>query len=194
MKPTILFWENRNREKEWKAFSSWENMKQYLAILFASGVDPAKILVSSSSLYWLFPSRHNGSQTVLAQDILNIAAGHISGNHPYMQEENSKDFSESAMIDDSDLGWIAPDGRFFSCEYGGHANKAREIVGYLESIPDAQGFLESQNWFAVYRNPSPGKTLCIGSGNDAKNLSMAQLRTIQELGIIAKIANLSDYL
>lgn len=192
MKPTILLWENENGERKWKAFSSWKSVKQHLARLFDSGVDPAKILVSSS-LHWLFPSKHKGSRTVLPRDILDVAAGHV----PEQQSSGRDDSvgcSESELIGNSDLGWIAPDGRFFPCEYGGHAGKAREIVGYLENVPNTQCLLESKGWFAIYRNPSRGKTLCIGSGKDVKRISAAQFQTIQGLGITAKIANLSEYL
>lgn len=193
MKPAILLWENKNGGREWRAFTSWESMKLHISTLFAIGVDPAKILVPSS-LYWLFPSRHNGRRMVSQRDVLDIVAGYVPEQQPFEQTDKSEEYSESSLIGNSELGWIAPDGRFFSCEYGGHAGKAREIVGYLENVPNAQGLLESKGWFAIYRNPSRGKTLCIGSGKDVKKISAAQFQTIQGLGITAKIANLSDYL
>lgn len=43
------------------------------------------------------------------------------------------------------------DGRHFHCDYGNHSELAREIVGKIEDIKDAQKYLEQQNWVVIYK-------------------------------------------
>lgn len=64
---------------------------------------------------------------------------------------------------ESHLGWLAPDGRFFHCEYGGHTQMANRIVGGLEPILDSEKYLEDHGWAKIYCDPlEPGETFGMG--------------------------------
>ena len=91
---------------------------------------------------------------------------------------------------ESYYGFISPDGRHFRCEYGNHSELAREIVGKMEKIDDAQKYLEKQNWVVIYNDSVNHKTAMYLPYN--QKVTDAQLKTIESLPIT--ISNLSEYL
>jgi hypothetical protein len=79
-------------------------------------------------------------------------------------------------------GWIAPDGRFFRCDYGGHSNLADKIVGEIQHVRNPERHLEDLGWAKILHGGSTGKVYAIGMGLD-KKLTDAQLKTLQMDGL-----------
>lgn len=194
----LLLWETEDGIHDWKALASTVEVTQFLEQLLKSGVDPAKIMTVPMSLYWMFPQYHNNKRSAMVSELVDEGAlerlKQEAREKEYLRQQGA---AERPVPDvDTDLGWLSPDGRFFKCGYGGHAQMAREIAGKMAPTKDAQTFLENNGWFAIYESPVPGKSLGIGSGTKGKNrhLNEKQLGKIQQMGIADKIFNLIWYL
>ena len=88
---------------------------------------------------------------------------------------------ESKKIE-TKLGWLAPDGRFFGCDYGEHKSLARRIVGEIQDISDPEQYLEGLGWAKIMRGLGTWKQYAIGMGVD-KKLTNVQLHTLQRMGL-----------
>lgn len=75
-------------------------------------------------------------------------------------------------------GWIAPDGRYLMCSYGGHTDLATKIVGEIESVYDPEAKLEKLGWAKVCRGISNQSLYGILMGK-GKKLTDAQLATLK---------------
>lgn len=198
--PHLLLWETEEGIHDWKALASTADVMQFLEYLLKSGVDPAKVMTVPLSLYWMFPKYHNNKRNAAVAELVDEGA-----LEKIKQEAKERELLRQQRLEerptpevDTDLGWLSPDGRFFKCGYGGHSQKAREIVGQMAPTKNAQTFLENNGWFAIYESPVSGKSLGIGSGvknrKQRRHLNDKQLEKIQKMGIADKIFNLSWYL
>ena len=80
------------------------------------------------------------------------------------------------------FGWIAPDGRFFGCGYGGHTSEARRIVGEIRDIRDPERHLENLGWAKVFKGMEERSRYSVGMG-EGKKLTDAQLKELQRMGL-----------
>lgn len=190
MNTGILLWIDADGTAKWDVYSSANELNAILKTLFDQNVDPAKMMLAGDMLSWPFPSLHQKRQTVRRSDLLRIKQNDIVSE----QKPQTKEAKDRTDLGEKELGWISPDGRFFPCEYGGHFEKARNIVGYMQPIEDASLFLEKNGWAAVYKNPMGGKSLAIGMGKNHQRLTDRQIQTLQEFSLAGKIDNLFDYL
>lgn len=189
MSAGIFLWEEQDGTRKWEAYASWDELKPLIETQLSQGADPAKMMLSVG-LNWMFPGTHKGRKTVWMNDILDIC------NHVVVGTAASP-LNMTPQHEESELGWISPDGRFFPCVYGKHTEKAREIVKSLnlaDDVNDAPLYLEENCWLAVYKNPVEGKSLAIGMARECPRISDRQLQTLQRLGIDGKIENLSSFL
>ena len=185
MNAGIFVWEEPDGTRKWEAYSSWEDLKPLLDTQLGNGADPAKMMWSAET-NWTFPGTHKGSRTVWGSDIQNICNHSVS--------KTTAQAVAAPLHDESEMGWISPDGRFFPCGYGCHVEKAREIIGQLEPVSDPRWYLESKGWLAIYKNPVAGKSLAIGMAREYPHISDRQLQSLQRLGIDSKIENISSFL
>lgn len=191
----IILWEDEYGLHDWKAFDSWEDAKPFLKGILESGVDPAKIMFAPMSVRWMFPQYHNGRDSVWIKNLVGDDAFEREKQDAERRNAiRAQNPNADIVVAEATLGWLSPDGQFFPCGYGGHSEKAREIAGKMSPTKDAQTFLESKGWFAIYKNPGEGASLAIGTGAKEKKLSEKQLETLQKRGFAEKIANLSWYL
>ena len=77
---------------------------------------------------------------------------------------------------------MSPDGRYFHCEYGGHAELARKIVGSIQIVDNAQDHLETLGWLAIYKDPLQNRKYAVGMGID-KILTDEQAKTLIRIGL-----------
>lgn len=189
----VLLWIDASGITQWDVYSSPDELNAILKRLFAQNIDPSKMMLAGNMLSWMFPSFHQMRRTVSQNDLL-----HIKQNDAATEANNQKEAVNAYIpMNESELGWISPKGRFFSCGYGEHTEKAKEIVSSLvlaDDIDDASRYLEDNGWLAVYKNSMDGKSLAIGMGREYQHLSSQQLQTIQHLGIDSKIENISRFL
>lgn len=162
-------------------------MEGYLEQLLSKGVNPTTMFISMLHQHnWLFSSRHNGlryiNPSTFYEELEGIGnkATYTPVDVPVKKEKEVKSY----------YGFISPDGRYFRCEYGDHSALAREIVGHLEEIKDAQKYLEKQNWVVIYNDPIKHKTSMYLPYK--QKLTDAQLKTIENLPVA--IDNLKEFL
>lgn len=49
-------------------------------------------------------------------------------------------------------GWISPDGKFFTCNYGGHRSLSKHLSAhYYDTIEDTEKILEDAGWLKIYK-------------------------------------------
>lgn len=182
----IFLWEEADGARNWAAFTCEDELKQLLSELLKRSADPAKMMLDTGTVSWMFPSLHSGRKAVWKKDILDIR------NRSVVQ--TAAQAPAASTHEESEIGWVAPDGRFFPCGYGCHAEKAREIIGRLKPVSDPRWYLETKGWLAIYKNPMAGKSIAIGMAREYPRITDRQLQTIQRLGLEDKIENLSSYL
>lgn len=185
MSAGIFLWEEQDGTRKWEAYASWDELKPLIETQLSQGADPAKMMLSVG-LNWMFPGTHKGRKTVWMNDILDICNRSVT--------KTTAQVAAAPPHDESEMGWISPDGRFFPCGYGCHAEKAREIIGRFKPVNDPRWYLEAKGWLAIYKNPVAGKSLAIGMAREYPRISDRQLQTLQRLGIDGKIENLSSFL
>ena len=170
MKFLILWKENG---QQWQVLPE-QDIEEFLKNLIEDrNVDPATIIAipGTSEAHWLFPSCHNGQRMFLIKNIDKP----VTPVSP-MKRQQGQDRHEIQ----EHLGWIAPDGRYFQCEYGGHSALATQIVGSLTPIDDAGKYLEDNGWAAVFRNPLGGKRYMVGMGK-GRQMNDKQAQTLLKI-------------
>lgn len=167
----MILW--KEKEQYWKILPE-KDIEMFLQHLIeVKKVDPTTVIAVSGTTeaYRLFPSLHNGQRMV---SIKNIDKP-VTLSAPMKCQQNQKSYEIQEH-----LGWIAPDGRYFQCGYGGHSALATQIVGSLTPIDDASKYLEDHGWVAVFRNPLRGKRYMVGMGKNHQ-MNDKQAQTLLEI-------------
>ena len=127
--------------------------------------------------HWVWPEYHKGLSDVnfhaINDEIYGTAPEAKTGRKPI-------DLPTQPEKPETKYGWIAPDGRMFGCEYGGHDSCARKIVGEIQHISDPERFLEDAGWAKVFSATHTGKRYAVGMGLHQK-LTDAQFKTLQRM-------------
>lgn len=170
----LILWRTPEEQGQWKILSE-RDVAGFLQVLIEDKkVDPATIIAISGTTdaHWLFPKLHGGEKMFSIKNIDNPVTP--ATPMKYQSSPNNCEIQEY-------LGWIAPDGRYFQCGYGGHREMARQIVGSLTPVDDARRYLEDHGWAVIFRNPLAGKRYMVGMGQN-QHLNDKQAKTL--LGII----------
>lgn len=167
----MILW--KEKEQYWKVLSEKDIGIFLQHLIEVKKVDPATVIAISGTTeaYWLFPSCHNGQRMFLIKNIDKQVAPSV----PMKCQQNQKSYEIQEH-----LGWIAPDGRYFQCGYGGHSALATQIVGSLTPIDDASKYLEDHGWVAVFRNPLRGKRYMVGMGK-GRQMNDKQAQTLLKI-------------
>lgn len=89
---------------------------------------------------------------------------------------------EEEKESNSKYGWISPDGRFYRCEFEGHANLADKICFGMADTINPELYLEEHGWCKIY-NPIIGDNkYAVYLGKDYV-LTKEQFNTIKRLGL-----------
>lgn len=176
----VFMWEDRDGERRWEAVQRSQT-KGFVKKLIHEGVHPATIMVSYSPIlfHWYFAEEfHNGLSDVnfhrIDEEIYGVAGERKGGHKPVDVPVEKKE--------EPKFGWIAPDGRFFGCCYGGHSHLAGEIVGQIQDIRDPERHLEDLGWGKVFSGSGTARRYSFGMGSE-KQITDEQLRTLIALGI-----------
>ena len=171
----VFMWEDQNGERRWEAVQRCQT-KGFMEMLIHNGVHPATIMVAYSPLlfHWVFAEEfHSGLSDVnfhrINDEIYGVAATQESNHKPVDVPVTKRE--------ESKFGWIAPDGRFFGCDYGGHSHLAREIVGDIQPVSDPERHLEDLGWGKVFSGSGTGRRYSFGMGAE-KHITDEQLRTL----------------
>lgn len=163
----LILW--REPEEHWQILPE-RDVASFLQVLIDDKkVDPSTIMAiqESANIHWLFPSLHGGQSAV---PIKRLEVPNATGQPD----------SSTSTGNTEHLGWIAPDGRYFPCGYGGHREAARQIVGSMTPVDDARRYLEDHGWVVIFRNPLSGKKYMVGMGKD-QHINDKQAQTLMNL-------------
>ena len=175
----VFMWEEPTGERRWEAVTE----KQYagfLEQLLNSGVHPATVMVGYAPMlfHWVWKKFHEGRSGVNFQKINE----EIYGTEPVEESKHKPVDVPVTKKPETKFGWIAPYGKFFGCEYGGHARLAERIVGKVQDIRDPERHLENLGWAKVFKGIEGRERYSVGMG-EGKKLTDAQLRELQRNGL-----------
>jgi hypothetical protein len=183
MKPTndIILWEAPDGERHWEALEHGQMIGFLQKLLDKEGVHPATVMAARCPIFfhWLWPKYHRGLSDVHFGRINE----EIYGSEPPKEIKRKPVDVPIYKEPVSKYGWLAPDGRFFHCDYGGHSNLADKIVGDMEYIPNPERHLEDKGWAKILSGGrSYGSQYTVGMGID-KKLTDKQLNTLIEMDL-----------
>lgn len=173
----VFMWEEPNGERRWEAVTE----KQYVGFLeqlLNSGVHPATVMVAYAPMlfHWVWRKFHKGPSDVNFHKINE----EIYGTEPVEESKHKPVNVPVTEKRETKFGWLAPDGRFFGCDYGGHTSLAGRIVGEIQDVFDPERHLENLGWAKVFRGPDARERYSVGMG-EGKKLTDAQLRELQRM-------------
>ena len=172
----VFLWQEPNGERKWETVKDGQT-EGFLSKLLNSGVHPATVMVASNPLFfhWVWKQYHKGLSDVTFMSVDK----EIYGTEPIKNNHKPVDVPVKKRIV-SKFGWLAPDGRFFTCEYGGHSNLADKIVGEIERVTNPERHLEDKGWAKIMSGGGTGRQYAIGMGIE-KKLTDAQLKTLKTM-------------
>lgn len=176
--PFVFLWEDENGERHWEAVAKGQT-EGMLKKLLEDGVHPATIMCAYNPIlfHYVFKKYHKLSD-VNFYDINE----EIYGIDPVENKRKPIDIPVNKEPPKSKYGWIAPDGRFFNCDYGGHSSLANKIVGDIQYVANPERHLEELGWAKVLSGRINSSRYTIGM-DYGKKLTDAQLKTITRMGL-----------
>ena len=183
----VFMWEGQDGKRRWEAIESGQT-EGFLKKLMDEGVHPATVMVAYAPIlfHFVWPEFHQGLSDVNFHKIDE----EIYGTAPIEKKHEPVDVPVEKPK--PKYGWIAPDGRFFACDYGGHSHLANKIVGEVEYVPDPQKRLEELGWVRIFSGSFSGRRYAVGMG-PGKKLTDAQIKALQRMQL-DRAYGVSDFL
>lgn len=174
-----FLWEEPSGERKWEVVKN-QQMEGFLEKLITSGVHPATVMCCSHPIFfhWVWPKYHRGLSDVMFNNINED----IYGTEPIESNHKPVDVPVTPAPITTKYGWIAPDGRYFKCDYGEHSYLANKICGDIQRIDNPERHLEDLGWAKILRGTESRKRYTVGMGTN-KKLTDAQLKTLQREGL-----------
>lgn len=185
----VFMWECPNGERKWEAIQKGQT-GGFLKKLLDDGVHPATVMVAYAPIlfHFVWGEYHNNLTDVNFHEINT----QIYGTAPQAKTNRKPVDVPVKKKVETKYGWLAPDGRFFHCDYGGHSGLACKIVGDIEYIRNPEKHLEDKGWAKILSGGGTNKAYALCMGLDEK-LTDKQLNTLQHMGL-DDIADISWFL
>ena len=177
----VFLWEGADGERRWEAVREEQASGFLQKLIEKDSVHPATVMAAYAPIlfHWVWKKFHKGLTDVNFHKINE----EIYGTEPIVETKHKPvDVPIDKGAPETKFGWIAPDGRYFQCDYGGHSSLARGIVGEIQHISDAEQHLEGLGWVKVFSGTGTGKRYTAGMGF-GKKLTNDQLKTLQREGL-----------
>ena len=175
----VFMWEGPDGSRRWEAVK--KNQTQgFLKKLLDEGVHPATVMVGYAPIlfHYVWGEYHRGLTDVNFHNINQ----ELYGTEPVESNHKPVRVQETREQEKPKYGWIAPDGRYFQCDYGGHSHLATKIVGEMESVLDTERHLEEHGWAKIFKPLPTRERYAVGMGTDQR-LTDRQLATLKRLGL-----------
>lgn len=189
-RPSIFVGWVHKGKKEFEVIpeSKYESLLKHL--FFEKGVHPGAVFISKMTICnWISPKFHKGCKSV---NIYKFYEQLAEINDPVCEykEPNLKSIPKK---ESPNYGYVSPDGRYFHCDYWGHASLEREIVGEVEKIDNPQQYLYNKGWLCIYHDPFNKGTYAIAMGRK-QHMTNEQLHMLDVLKIPHNSYGFQDYL
>lgn len=175
----VFMWEAPDGSRHWEAVQE-KQIRGFLEMLINEGVHPATVMVAYAPIlfHYVWKEYHKGLSDVSFQTINRD----IYGTEPVESNHQPVQVRETPEPEKPKFGWIAPDGRYFQCDYGGHHHLATKIVGEMERVWDVERHLEDHGWAKIFKSYEYRTRYAVGMGEGQK-LTDAQIKTLQGMGL-----------
>lgn len=161
-------------------------------LLLEKHVHPGSIFISKMTLvHWIDADYHNGNKHVSVYSFWKEIENLNSPDAYYKPLPLKHEATREEPKDN--YGYISPDGRYFQCNYWGHASLEREIVGNLEKIDNPQQYLYDKGWLCIYHDPFGKGKYAIAMGK-RHSMTDAQLKMLMRLKIPTNSYGFQDYM
>lgn len=173
----VFLWEGPDGKRCWEAVKEGQ-CTGLLKQLLNNGIHPATVMVAYAPIFfhWVWKEYHKNLSDVYFQKINK----EIYGTEPTPESAHKPVDIPVEKKPETKFGWIAPDGRFFGCGYGGHIHEASRIVGEIQDIYNPERHLENLGWAKVFKGPDGRERYSVGMGKK-KKLTDAQVKTLQRM-------------
>ena len=128
---------------------------------------------------WLCPETHKDARFHF-NDFFNEYEQKTIRISPAANEFAEKQAEERKS--NSKYGWISPDGRFYQCEFEGHANLADKICFGMTDTINPELYLEDHGWCKIYNPIAGDNKYAVYLGKDYV-LTKEQFNTLKRLGL-----------
>lgn len=178
MRKYVLMWETPGGERRWETVRDNQLVGFFRKLIEEDGVHPATVMAANSPIgfHYVWKEYHEGLSSVN----FNRINEEIYGTEPVQSQHKPVDVPVQEKKPPMKYGWLAPDGRFFGCDYGNHTARAAKIVGEVEYVFDPEQRLEDLGWAKVFSGSIYSERYAVGMGV-GKKLTNAQLKALQEM-------------
>lgn len=99
---------------------------------------------------WLYPNEHKGKRVDFWNFFEDFGGKYCA---PKLTEKEKKQLQKMKRQKSvqSKYGFISPDGRFFPCEYEGHASLADNICFGMVETNNSELYLERHGWCKIFK-------------------------------------------
>lgn len=178
--PWCILWETPDGERHWEAVADNQMEGFLMDLIDNKKIDPATVFANHIPIGFHFVwKKFHG-------DLSDVNFGRINeqiygSTPPAVPAHKPVDAPIIPPKSEMKLGWVAPNGRHFPCQYGDHRYTACKIVGEMFEIRDPERYLEDHGWAKIYRDPIEHR-IAVGMGV-RKTLTDAQYKTLTRLGL-----------
>lgn len=182
-------WEEPTGERRWEAIEEGQYVG-FLEQILSRGVHPATVMIAYAPIlfHWVWKEYHGGLSDVYFQKINE----EIYGKEPVGESRHTPVNVPLTKKSETKFGWIAPDGRFFGCDYGGHSSLASKIVGEIQYVRDPERRLEDLGWLKIFSGSGKGRRYSVGMGH-GKSITDEQIKALERMGL-SDAHGVSEYL
>lgn len=173
----LFLWETTSGERKWEAVRKNQVTGFLKKLIQSDALLPTIMATIPLTIHWVWPEYHEGISEVNFRKINE----EICGTDPIKSNHSPLNVPIEKPKPVTKWGWLAPDGRFFRCDYGEHSHLATKIVGDIEKIANPERHLEEMGWAKILSGVA-GKRYAIGMGID-KKLTDKQLKTLQDMDL-----------
>lgn len=178
--PWLLLWETSDGERRWEAVAANQMEGFLMKLLEEDHVNPATVMAAHTPIgfHYVWKRFHGDLSDVNFGRINESIYGSVP---PEVPAHKPVDVPVTSPKSELKLGWVAPDGRHFPCQYGDHRDTACKIVGEMVQVSDHERYLEDHGWAKIYRDPIE-HSVAVGMGA-WKTLTDAQYKTLDRLNL-----------
>ena len=184
MSKYLTCWEEKGK-KRWEVTNNKDNRELCLELLQNPKVDNHSIFIIPVTGgfvqgIWLIPDGHKSDRVDFWNFHEDYGKEYV---RPKLSETTKKIVAEieDQRGSDTKYGWLSPDGRYFHCNYQGHASLAHDICfGFIETN-NAEQYLEEHGWCKIFK-PLGDKKYCVYIGGKHV-ITDAQMKKLIELGL-----------
>lgn len=179
----------QNKEKRYEVVEDKDRNVFLMNLFHTPGVDMRTVFIIPTNAVlgaiWLFTDGHKSHRVDFFNFFEDYGQCYVK---PELTNEEDKKFVEDVYektSPDTKYGFISPDGRYYHCNFQGHATLAHDICFGMIQTNNPEQYLEEHGWCKIYKPLLSG----LGLGQYSvyvggkHTITDAQMQTLIKLGL-----------